>query len=517
MSKKFYITTAIDYVNGKPHLGHAYEKVLADVIARFHRAQGEAVHFLTGVDEHGQKVQQSAQKHGVEPQAFCDEMSAHFVTLCRSLDISNDDFVRTTQPRHKKVVQDILQKLFDEGHIYKGKFEGFYSTRQEQFVTEKERLPDGNFPEIYGEVIALTEENYYFRLGSHQQWLIDFVEKNPGFICPEFRRKEVLGFLQKPLGDLCISRPKARLSWGIPFPFDPEYVTYVWFDALINYVSVVGYGTTESGSYWPADHHVIGKDIMIPAHAIYWPIMLQAIGLPQPRQLLVHGWWTMDREKMSKSLGNIVDPLEYASKYGVDAFRYFLMREMVVGYDSDFSHEGFVTRFNSDLANDLGNLLNRSLNMIKRYRQGLIPAPVEKDENDKSLDALGGEILPEVIRCFSENKTHEALSLLWQLVQRTNQYIEQSAPWALAKDPAKAAKLDTVLYNLAESLRLVSVLVAPVMPTVASKIQDQLGLREKQVLFPQFARWGLLPPGQPIGEAQPLFPRIESDDKKARA
>ncbi|MDK3159893.1 methionine--tRNA ligase [Kamptonema cortianum] len=511
MSKKFYITTAIDYVNGKPHLGHAYEKVLADCIARFQRCQGREVHFLTGVDEHGQKVQQSAQKQGVDPQAFCDEMAEHFVTLCQRLELSNDDFVRTTQPRHKKVVQDILQKLFDQGLIYKGKFEGFYSTRQEQFVTEKERREDGTFPEIYGEVVPLTEENYYFKLGQFQPWLMDYVESHPEFIFPDFRRKEVLGFLQKPLGDLCISRPVNRLSWGIPFPFDPEYVTYVWFDALINYISVAGYGTASFDSLWPADCHDIGKDILIPAHAIYWPCMLEALGLPQPRTLLTHGWWTVDHEKMSKSTGNVVDPLAYIDRFGVDAFRYYLLREMVVGYDSDFTHEGFLGRYNGDLANDLGNLLNRSLNMLKRYRGGVIPACVEKDENDKDVAQFASGQIAPALEAYSSVQIHDALAATWQIVQRANRYVEESAPWALAKDPAKAAKLDTVLYQLLESLRLVSVLIYPVMPGVSAKIQAQLGCASHSFGFADELRWGKLPAGQTIGEATPLFPKLTTE------
>ncbi|MDZ4741846.1 MAG: methionine--tRNA ligase [Verrucomicrobiota bacterium] len=513
MAKKFYITTAIDYVNGKPHLGHAYEKVLADVIARFKRSQGQEVYFLTGVDEHGQKVQQSAQKMGIEPQAFCDEMSAHFLTLCKKLNLSNDDFVRTTEPRHKKVVQDILQKLYDQGLIYKGQFEGFYSTRQEQFVTEKERGEDGKFPEIFGEVVQLTEENYYFKLGQYQEWLISHVTNNPDFIFPEFRRKEVLGFLQRPLSDLCISRPKNRLAWGIPFPFDAEYVTYVWFDALINYISVVGYGTEEFGNFWPVDYHDIGKDILIPAHAIYWPCMLKALDLPLPKTLLTHGWWTVDQEKMSKSIGNVVDPLTYIDQFGVDAFRYYLMREMVVGYDSDFSHESFLGRYNGDLANDLGNLLNRSLNMLKRYRDGEIPAAKVKDAVDTEVEQFASAQIAPVLEGYNHVQIHDALSNAWQIVQRANRYVEESAPWALAKDPTKSDKLDTVLYNLMESIRLVSVLISPVMPEMSGKIQGQLGFSETSADFNQGLTWGQIPVAQKIGEAVPLFPKLFEEKK----
>ena len=331
--KNFYITTAIDYANGSPHLGHAYEKVLTDVIARYKKLTGHKVHFLTGLDEHGQKVQQSAKAAGVEPVKFCDEQAEKFLSMCKLLNISNDDYIRTSQPRHVKVVRDILQKLFDEGQIYKAEYKGFYSARQEQFLQEKDKV-DGKWPEIFGTVTEITESNYFFKLSRHQDWLIDYIKNHEDFIFPRFRAKQVLEFLKEPLNDLCISRPKDRLEWGIPLPFDENYVTYVWFDALVNYISAVGYGTESFGVNWPADYHVIGKDILVPPHSVYWPIMLHAIGCPLPKSLLVHGWWLSKGEKMSKSLGNIVNPLDLVEKFGADSFRYFLMREMNVGQDS---------------------------------------------------------------------------------------------------------------------------------------------------------------------------------------
>ena len=324
--KKFYITTAIDYANGSPHLGHAYEKVLTDVIARTKRLKGQEVHFLTGLDEHGQKVQQSARKQGVGPQQLCDSVAEEFLVMCRNLNISNNDYVRTTESRHKAIVQKILQELFDRGEIYKAEYAGFYSVRQEQFVQEKDK-GDGEWPELFGEVTEITEQNYFFKLSNYQDWLIDWLQSNEGIIFPGFRTKQVREFLKEELNDLCISRPKERLEWGIPLPFDEGYVTYVWFDALVNYISAIGYGADGFKECWPADCHVIGKDILVPAHAIYWPIMLKACDIPLPKGYLVHGWWMMKGAKMSKSRGETLSPLELAGQYGSDSFRYFVMRQ----------------------------------------------------------------------------------------------------------------------------------------------------------------------------------------------
>ncbi len=508
MPERFYITTAIDYVNGNPHLGHAYEKVLTDVLARLHRRRGESVFFLTGVDEHGIKVQQSAQKQGREPQEFCDEMAGRFESLYRRLNVSFDDFVRTTQPRHKTVVQRVLQKLYDDGEIYPDVYKGFYSTRQEQFLTEKDRV-DGKFPESFGEVIELEEKVYFFRLGKYQDWLRGELEKNHDWIYPSFRTKEVLGALEAPIPDLCISRPKSRLAWGIPLPFDAEQVTYVWFDALINYISIIGYDGEKVCDRWPAVH-VIGKDIMVPAHAIYWPIMLKALKLPLPKLLLVHGWWTQNREKMSKSVGNVVDPLDLIQTYGVDAFRYFVMREMALGYDADFSAEQFHLRYQSELGNTLGNLVNRAVSMITRYREGIVPS-IKPEAITPADQSLRGDILAAV-ESYRSNmdklQIHVAIMELWKGVARANQYVEESAPWKLAKDPALAGRLDVVLAELAAGIYLLAGELEPILPGTVEKILLQLG--GLPVLPGTKAPvWPSIPQGTRVGKAEPLFPRIE--------
>src|SRR4051812_31567806 len=381
MSKRFYVTTAIDYLNGQPHLGHAYEKIITDVIARARRNFGEKVFFLTGLDEHGQKVQQAAEAEGKEPQVYCDELAQSWKAFVTRLQLSNDDFIRTTEPRHKEVVERILLKLHEAGHFYREVYRGFYSTKEETFLTEKDRRPDGTFDPVYGEVTELEEENYYFKLKEHQPWLIDYLEKNPKFVQPDHRRNEVLGFLKhNTLEDLCVTRPANRLSWGIPVPFDRKYVTYVWFDALVNYFSVpaalgdtaaAGFSASahsaNSPSLWPANLHVIGKDIL-KFHAVYWPIMLKAMGVALPEQILVHGWWQKDGQKMSKTLGNVVDPVAVINEWGLDAFRFYVLRELDIGADGNWTDEGFKARYSAELANGLGNLVNRSLSMLKRYR-----------------------------------------------------------------------------------------------------------------------------------------------------
>ncbi|MFA6544267.1 MAG: methionine--tRNA ligase [Limisphaerales bacterium] len=518
MSKRFYITTAIDYVNGQPHLGHAYEKVIADVIARSRRALDGEVFFLTGLDEHGQKVQQAAQADGKSAQAYCDELAASWTAFVAKLGLTNDDFVRTTQPRHKEVVQAILTKLHAEGHFYQASTEGFYSTKEETFVTEKERLPDGTFPASYGEVVKLSETNWYFKLGAHQQWLIDHIEANPSFIQPDYRRNEVLGFLKNnTLEDLCISRPAARLTWGIPIPFDPAYVTYVWFDALVNYVSVpaaLGDTTVLAAtnsqlstlnsqlSLWPADIHVIGKDI-VKFHAVYWPIMLKAMGLPLPKQLLVHGWWQKDGAKMSKSTGNVVDPVAVIDDWGLDAFRFYVVRELDIGPDGNWTDAGFAARYQAELANGLGNLVNRSLSMLKRYRAGVVPARHDELATDASKAAA------DTVAHLRASELQKALHSIWTLVTRANQYVDQTAPFKLAKDPAQAARLDEVLYNLVESCRVLAVLLHPFIPGTAAKIYAQLnlpGTPDKLAL----ADWGGLTQGHTIGEPAALFPRRDA-------
>ncbi len=517
MSKRFYITTAIDYVNGLPHLGHAYEKVVADVIARARRSLGEEVFFLTGLDEHGQKVQQAAQAEGKLPQAYCDELAQAWKAFAAKLELSHDDFVRTTEPRHQAVVQAILTKLHRAGHFYKSVYKGFYSTREETFLTDKDRGANGAFDAAYGEVVELEEENYYFKLKDHQQWLIDYIEQNPSFVQPDYRRNEVLGFLKNnPLDDLCISRPVSRLSWGIPLPFDPNYVTYVWFDALVNYISIpaaqgdpaicepLGYkpATDSALRVWPADDHLVGKDI-IKFHCVYWPIMLKAMEVPLPKQVMVHGWWQKDGVKISKSTGNTVDPVAVIDEWGVDAFRFYVVRELDIGPDGNWTDAGFAERYHSALANGLGNLLNRSLSMLTKYRHGVVPV------QSKELAAETEKVIEETRAALEHNELQRALQSIWSLVTRANQYVDQTAPFKLAKDPAKSARLDEVLYNLAEICRILAVLLWPFLPGAAGKIYSQLGIAGVPDHFTQ-ARWGGLQEGHAIGQPAPLFPRKDS-------
>ena len=522
MSKRFYITTAIDYVNGQPHLGHAYEKIVTDVIARSRRSLGEEVFFLTGLDEHGQKVQQAAHKEGKAPQVYCDELAVDWKAFTKTLHLTNDDFVRTTEPRHKQVVQAILAKLHAADHFYKKEYRGFYSPKEETFLTDKDRLPDGTFDPVWGEVIELAEENWYFKLTQHQQWLIEYIETHPEFIQPDYRRNEVLGFLRNnTLEDLCITRPAARLNWGIPLPFDPAYVTYVWFDALVNYITVpAAHGdltvTTalpnsrleipnSNLELWPADAHVIGKDIL-KFHAVYWPIMLKAMGLPLPKQLLVHGFWQKDGAKISKSTGNIVEPLKVIDEWGVDAFRFYVVRELDIGPDGNWTDAGFAARYQAELANGLGNLINRSLSMLKRYRQGVVP----KRSDELAGDAAKAFVATE--KKLREFQLQSALESIWALVTRANQYVDQTAPFKLAKDPSQAAPLDEVLYNLAETCRVLAVLLWPFLPTTSQKIYAQLGLKGPLDEFSE-AAWGKLNAGHAIGEPAPLFPRKDLASK----
>jgi methionyl-tRNA synthetase len=501
--KSFYITTAIDYVNGSPHLGHAYEKVLADVIARFRRMMGDKVHFLTGVDEHGQKVQQTAKQQGVAPQQFVDEVSAEFRALLVLLNISNDDFIRTTEDRHKRVVRQLLQQLFDQGEIYQAEYRGFYSTRQEQFLQEKDRQPDGSWPELFGEVTEITERNYFFKLQQYQDWLVDFLTKNEDFIFPRYRQKQVLEFLKDPLNDLCISRPRDRLEWGIPLPFDEKYVTYVWFDALVNYYSAVA----DTGQ-WPADCHVIGKDILVPPHAVYWPIMLQALGLPTPKSLLVHGWWSVNGVKMSKSTGNFIVPADYVGEFGVDALRYFLIREMNVGQDSDFTRAQFLVRYNSELANNLGNLVNRTLNMTTRFAGGVVPSAGPAEDAEQELHAWWEKTRAEVIPLCEGYQFHTALEKTFAFITATNGYIEKRAPWKLGKSTAAPdqALLRTSIATMAEALRLGTALLTAVMPATTEKINGVLGHRPGANWQDELT-WGGKLTGNKVAEALVLFPR----------
>ena len=508
--KSFYITTAIDYVNGSPHLGHAYEKVLTDVIARFRRQMGDKVHFLTGTDEHGQKVQASAKKKGIAPQQFVDEVSAEFQALLPKLNISNDDFIRTTEARHKTVVRAVLQQLFDKGEIYQAEYKGFYSTRQEQFLQEKDRQPDGSWPELFGEVTEIVESNYFFKLRQYQEWLVDFLTKNPNFIFPSFRQTQVLEFLKEPLNDLCISRPRERLEWGIPLPFDEGYVTYVWFDALLNYYSAVA----DRPGVWPATYHVIGKDILVPPHAVYWPIMLHAAGLALPQGIIAHGWWLQRGAKMSKSTGNALNPLDLVGEFGVDAFRYFLIREMNVGQDSDFTREQFLVRYNSELANNLGNLVNRTLNMTTRFAGGVLPAAEVVDDAERELHDLWTKTHAEAVSLNEGFQFHTALERAMQFVTATNAYIEKRAPWKLGKstEVKDQALLRTSLATMAEALRLAVALIQHVTPTTTEKINAVLGYTPGAQWLDELA-WGTKLNGAKVSEALVLFPRPEKPEK----
>jgi methionyl-tRNA synthetase len=509
---KYFVTTAIDYTNAPPHIGHAYEKVLADVLTRYRRVAGEATFFLTGVDQHGQKVQQAAQREGIAPFQFAQRVTDSFLDLWDKLSIQYDGWAATTDPRHKRAVQNVLQALFEKGELYKEKYSGYYSIRQEQFLTDKERDAEGEFGPEWGEVILLEEENWYFRLAKHKEWLKQFVQGRPDFVIPDFRRQELLNAIDRISGDLSISRPKERLSWGIEFPFDPEYVTYVWFDALLNYVTFAGYlaeaggGLPEFTELWPCQAHIIGKDIMVPAHGIYWPIMLHAMGFSdrQMPRLLVHGFWNVSGSKMSKSLGNIVDPLVLTEKYGADALRYYLMRDIITGQDADFSEARLVLRYNSDLANDLGNLVNRTINMAQRYRSGTLRKVQVADPDLERLETIARSSTEKYRNAFEQFQPHAALEAVWELVAAANALVEQKAPWKLAKDPSASDLLDSVLYTLAESARLLAQYMTPITPGASSSILRQLNAANETGF-----KWGVLADGHRVGNPTPIFPRLE--------
>jgi methionyl-tRNA synthetase len=501
----FYVSTPIYYVNDVPHIGHAYTTVVADALARSHRQRGAPVLFVTGTDEHGQKVEQAAAKLGIPPREHCDRMVGHFRALWEKLEISNDDFIRTTEARHVRVVQGLLAELMARGEIYKAAYEGWYCVPDERFWTDKD-AEGGRCPDCGRELVRLAEENYYFRMGRHRDWLVAHIEAEPGFIQPESRRNEILGFLRQPLGDLCISRPKKRLAWGIELPFDPEYVTYVWFDALTNYITAAGHGSDEGrfGRFWPAAHHLVGKDILT-THAVYWPTMLHAGGIAPPRTIFAHGWWTIEGRKMSKSVGNVVDPGALADRYGVDALRYFLMREVPFGPDGDFSHRALVGRINTDLANDLGNLLSRVLAMTERYRAGAVPAA---GSEGTPLAAAALEAAAEAQAAIARIAPHAALAAIWGLVGQANKFVDDEKPWALAKDPASAGRLERCLRSLLEALRATAVLLWPFLPATAERMWRDLGLEGTPAAV-EPGGWDLLPPGTQVRSSGPLFPRIE--------
>ena len=496
MNNSFYISTPIYYVNDKPHIGHAYTTILADVIARFYRQLNYDTFFLTGLDEHGQKVQEAASNRKVEPQDHCNEMAPRFTELWEKLHISNDDFIRTTEERHKKVVQEFLQLVFDKGDIYKDEYTGLYSVSEERFITEKEAESG-----IFRDIKELKEINYFFKMSNFQTQLIEHIENNNNFIQPAHRKNEILGFLKQPLSDLCISRPKSRLNWGIELPFDDEYVTYVWFDALINYLTATGYGEDDLSynKWWPADCHLIGKDILT-THAVYWPTMLLSAGIPLPKTIFAHGWWLSDSSKMSKSVGNVVNPLDLIQEYGVDPVRYYLMREMVLGQDANFTMESFIKRYNSDLANDYGNLLNRVSTLIKKNYDGLIPDKGEQTSSEEEIIKSAEALLNGMSNKIKEMKINDSIEDIMKFVSSINKYMEEKKPWKLIKEDRVGA--GTVLYTAGESMRVATILLSPVMPNRCAEVLHTFNSGKS-------LEWGGLKPGVKLNDHETLFPRIQ--------
>ena len=514
----FFITTPIYYINAQPHVGHAYTTMLADAVARAHRLMGHDVYFLTGTDEHGQKVERAAQKSGLPTPAFADQVAASFRQMCRDLSISNDDFIRTTEPRHYAAAQEIWNRVQKAGDIYKGEYEGWYCTVDEIFVPEAQ-LVDGKCPTCGSKVERLKEESYYFRLSKYQQPLLDWYRDHPDFVQPEFRLNEVRAFVEAGLQDLSISR--TSFKWGIPVPGDPKHVMYVWFDALTNYLTTLGFGSGQPDEsariqkYWPTVTHFIGKEI-VRQHALYWPAFLMSAGIPPPRRVIAHGFWLMGGAKMSKSLGNVARYQPYAQVFGVDGLRYFALREMPLGQDANFSDEGVLTRFNADLANDLGNLVSRATTMIHRYREGRVPdSPKEaRDQVDLALQREADETIGAVKNYFATFQVSLALQEIWSLIRDVNKYIVEREPWKLAKDEAQRGVLDRTLYHSADSLRVVAALVDPVMPNAAARIRAMLGVSSSEPWTALSS--GTLAAGSQLGAVEPLFPRIEKTVEELR-
>ena len=508
-NKKFYITTPIYYPSDNLHIGHAYCSVMADTMARYKRIQGYDVMFLTGTDEHGQKIEEKAKAAGITPKQYVDHVVSGIKDLWKLMDISYDKFIRTTDDYHEKAVQKIFKQLYDQGDIYKGSYEGWYCTPCESFWTETQ-LVDGKCPDCGREVRRTSEEAYFFRLSKYQDQLIKLFEEHPEFLEPASRRNEMLNNFIKPgLEDLCVSR--TSFTWGVPVTFDPKHIVYVWVDALSNYITALGYGSEDDSlyqKYWPADIHLVGKEI-VRFHTIIWPAMRMALNLPLPKKVLGHGWLILEGGKMSKSKGNVVDPVVLCERYGVDAIRYFLLRDIPFGSDGTFSNEALITRINSDLANDLGNLVSRTVAMVNKYFGGTIPTERTAGEFDEDLIALATATKAKVEAYADEMQFSQALTELWALISRTNKYIDETAPWVLAKDEANRARLAAVMYNLCEAIRIISILVSPFLPHTAPKIQAQLGAPAAVLSWEQAGEWGLLPAGFTVQKGEIIFPRID--------
>ena len=516
--KPFYITTPIYYPSAKLHIGHAYCTTIADSIARFHRLAGEDVFFLTGSDEHGQKIQQKAEEAGIKPIEYTDKIVAGFQNLWQKLNISNDDFIRTTEKRHEKVVQEIFRRIYAKGDIYKGSYKGLYCTPCESYWTEHQLDENGCCPDCGRPVQEVSEEAYFFKMSNYQDRILSYIEEHPDFIQPVSRRNEMINFIKQGLEDLCISR--TSFDWGIPVPMDEKHVIYVWFDALTNYLTPIGFldNPEKFNKYWPANLHLVGKEI-VRFHTIIWPCILMALDLPLPEKVYGHGWLIVDGDKMSKSKGNVIDPIGLIDEFGADAIRYFLLREINLGQDGNFSRDALIQRINSDLANDLGNLLHRTLNMVGKFQDGVLIAPQGESEIDKSLKADAAE----TVAYFAENMAKMELSLsikkVWAFISRANKYIDETAPWALAKDETKKQELANVMYNLAESLRHISVLISPFMPITAERIWQQLNLPGEfaDVQLDDIKAWGGIAGGHKVGTPEQLFPRIEVEKEEAPA
>ena len=519
MSKKFYVSTPIYYPNAKPHVGTAYTTIIADVTARYMRLKDYEVKFSTGLDEHGQKIQEAAERNNVTPQEWVDRMAENFKALWKKLNISNTEFIRTTEERHKISVKKMIKRVYENGDIYKGEYKGLYCVSDETFVPDNSVLEGNKCPHCGKDLIEVKENSYFFKLSKYQDRLLKYIEENPDFILPSYRKNEVVSFINQGLQDLSISR--TTFNWGIPLELEEGHVIYVWFDALTNYITVAGFGDDEKKfeDIWIDGKvmHLMGKDILR-FHAIIWPAMLMSAGIPLPDTVAAHGWWTVEGEKMSKSKGNVVDPLEEVEKYGLDPFRYYLMREVTFGLDGDYSQKGMIQRINADLANDLGNLLNRTIGMQKKYFDSAVVLEKEETALEEEIYALWKTTVEDIDTYFEKVQFSEVLKAVWKFISRMNKYIDETAPWILAKDPENKSRLSTVMYNLVESLYKIAVLISPFMPETAQKMWNQLGINDsiENIRLDDIKHWGVYPVNNILGEATPIFPRIETEPENKK-